>query len=49
VTSDTPGVFGSPGNLTQNQTFTFTFTTAGTFPYHCSIHPYMKAKITVTS
>ena len=49
VTSDTPGVFGSPGNLTQNQTFTFTFTTAGTFPYHCNIHPYMKAKITVTS
>ena len=49
VTSDTSGVFGSPGNLTQNQTFTFTFTTAGTFPYHCNIHPYMKAKITVTS
>ena len=49
VTSDTPGVFGSPGNLTQNQTFTFTFSKAGTFPYHCSIHPYMKAKITVTS
>lgn len=49
VTSDTAGVFGSPSNLTQNQTFTFTFTTAGTFPYHCNIHPYMKATITVTS
>jgi len=49
VTSDTAGVFGSPGNLTQNQTFKFTFTSAGTFPYHCNIHPYMKATITVTS
>ena len=49
VTSDTAGVFGSPGNLTQNQTFTFTFSKAGTFPYHCNIHPYMKATITVTS
>ena len=27
----------------------FTFTKAGTFPYHCNIHPYMKATITVTS
>ncbi len=30
-------------------TFMFTFTTAGTFAYHCNIHPYMKATITVTS
>ncbi len=49
VTSDTVGVFGSPANITQNQTFKFTFTTAGTFPYHCNVHPYMKATITVTS
>ena len=49
VTSDTAGVFGSPGNITQNQTFMFTFTMAGTFPYHCNVHPYMKATITVTS
>ncbi len=49
VTSDTAGVFGSPSNITQNQTFKFTFTSAGTFPYHCNIHPYMKATITVTS
>jgi plastocyanin len=49
VTSDTSGVFGSPSTLTQNQTFKFTFTSAGTFPYHCNIHPYMKATITVTS
>jgi len=49
VTSDTAGVFNSTSNITQNQTFKFTFSTAGTFPYHCNIHPYMKATITVTS
>ncbi len=49
VTSDTGGTFASPSNITQNQNFKFTFTTAGTFPYHCNIHPYMKATITVTS
>jgi plastocyanin len=49
VTSDTAGVFSSPGNVTQNQTFMFAFTTPGTFAYHCNIHPYMKATITVTS
>jgi plastocyanin len=30
-------------------TYSFTFTKAGTFPYHCQIHPFMKATITVTS
>jgi plastocyanin len=30
-------------------TYTFTFTKVGTFPYHCQIHPFMKATITVTS
>lgn len=49
VTSDTGGVFGTTSNLTSNQTFMFTFTTAGTFAYHCNVHPYMKAAITVTS
>jgi plastocyanin len=48
VTSDTAGVFGTTTNLTMNQTFSFTFTKAGTFPYHCNIHAYMKATITVT-
>jgi plastocyanin len=47
VTSDT-GVFnGSLGG--SGATFSFTFTRAGTFSYHCSIHPYMKATITVTT
>jgi plastocyanin len=49
VTSDSAGVFSSPGNITQHQTFMFTFTTPGTFAYHCNVHPYMKATITVTS
>lgn len=49
VTSDTAGAFTSSSTLTQNQTFTNTFTSAGSFAYHCSIHPYMKATITVTS
>ena len=49
VTSDTAGQFNSPSNIAPNQTFKFTFTSAGTFPYHCNIHPYMKATITVTS
>ncbi len=30
-------------------TYSFTFPKAGTFPYHCQIHPFMKATITVTS
>jgi plastocyanin len=31
----------------QTGTFSFTFTTAGTFAYHCEIHPFMKATIIV--
>ncbi|HEY7418543.1 MAG TPA: plastocyanin/azurin family copper-binding protein [Ktedonobacteraceae bacterium] len=48
VTSDT-NAFNTPSSLQQNQTYSMTFTTAGTFAYHCSIHTYMKATITVTS
>ena len=29
-------------------TFTTTFAKAGTYPYHCSIHPQMKGSVTVT-
>ena len=31
----------------QSGTFSFTFTKAGTFAYHCEIHPFMKATIIV--
>lgn len=45
VTSD-KGDWGSQ-ELAQGQTFTATFTKAGTFEYHCKLHPDMKGKITV--
>jgi plastocyanin len=47
VTSDSGAFNGSLGG--SGATFSFTFTRAGTFSYHCSIHPYMKATITVTT
>lgn len=47
VTSDT-GLFDSK-NLTTGGTFSFTFTQAGSFAYHCNIHPRMTATIVVTA
>jgi plastocyanin len=44
-TSDT-GVWNS-GNLTHGQSFSFTFKKPGKFSYHCAVHPFMKASITV--
>lgn len=46
VTSDT-GLFDS-GNIDQNGTSSHMFSTAGTYNYHCSIHPSMTGKIIVT-
>jgi plastocyanin len=43
--SDT-GIWNS-GTLMLGQTFSFTFNTAGTFPYHCGFHGFMTASITV--
>jgi len=43
-TSDT-GVWNS-GTLQPGRNFSFTFNTAGTFPYHCSIHPNMTGSVT---
>ncbi len=45
VTSD-GGVFAS-GNLAVGDTFSHTFNQAGTFQYHCQIHPSMTGKIIV--
>ncbi len=42
----TDGVFRSPA-LDQGDTFSFTFTKAGTYKYVCSIHPKMVATVTV--
>src|ERR1043165_1930556 len=35
------------GTLTTGLSGSFTFTSAGTFPYHCSIHPFMTATVIV--
>lgn len=45
VSSDDGKTFD--GMLNTGGTFSFTFTKAGTYAYHCNIHPYMKAMIIV--
>jgi len=47
VTSDPGSAELSSGDLAQDQSYTHTFTTAGTFSYHCDYHPKMLASITV--
>jgi plastocyanin len=47
VTSDDGSSFNS--NQKSSGTFQHTFATAGTFAYHCEIHPSMVGTITVTS
>jgi plastocyanin len=42
---------GGPLNskaMNTGDTFSYTFTKAGTFPYLCTIHPFMTATVTVT-
>jgi len=34
--------------LTPGNTYSFTFNTAGTYHYHCTIHPTMTGTITIT-
>jgi plastocyanin len=34
--------------LDTNDKFSFTFATPGSYEYFCSLHPYMKATVTVT-
>jgi len=48
TTTSTSGVWDS-GTLAPGQTFSFTFTTAGTFAYRCTIHPQMTATIQVVA
>ncbi|WP_235921368.1 cupredoxin domain-containing protein [Lentzea tibetensis] len=47
VVTSGPEKFTSP-TLQQGQTYTYTFTKAGTYQYYCSIHPDMKASVTVS-
>jgi plastocyanin len=46
VTSDTGGLFDS-GTISSNGTYSHTFNTAGTYTYHCSIHPDMTGTVIV--
>jgi plastocyanin len=46
ITAD-DGSFAS-ANIPPGNTFEHTFTVAGDYPYHCSIHPTMKGTVTVT-
>ena len=41
------GAFGSP-TLNQGGVFTWVATTAGSFPYHCNIHPTMTGTVVVS-
>jgi plastocyanin len=45
VTSNT-GIFDS-GSISTNGTYSFTFNSVGTYPYHCTIHTYMTATVIV--
>ncbi len=36
------------GNINAGETFTYTFTAAGTYDYYCVYHPWMKATVIVT-
>jgi plastocyanin len=42
------GAFNS-GNVGTGQSFSFTFSTPGTFAYHCNIHSSMRGVITVST
>lgn len=46
VTSDSGSELNSQ-RLVNGQTYSHTFVAAGVYTYHCSIHPSMKAKVTV--
>jgi plastocyanin len=45
VTSDN-NIFSS-GNMGKGDTFTYTFSTVGTFPYHCIFHSGMTGTVVV--
>ena len=49
ITMDT-GQTGGPDSqlIGKGESFSFTFTAAGTYKYHCSPHPYMHGVVEVT-
>jgi amicyanin len=46
IISDSGSEINSP-SLSKDQTYAHTFNNIGSFDYHCSIHPSMKAKVIV--
>ncbi len=48
VTSDSGDELDSPF-ISRNEKFSHTFTTTGTFAYHCTPHPGMKGKVIVNA
>ncbi len=46
VTTSAPVAFRSP-QLSQGQSWSYTFRQAGTYAYYCSVHPDMRATVTV--
>jgi plastocyanin len=46
-TSTSDGAGWDSGNLAPNEAFVRTFPTVGTYPYHCVVHPNMKATVVV--
>ncbi|MFD9965884.1 cupredoxin family copper-binding protein [Amycolatopsis sp. NPDC058986] len=46
VTTSAPVAFRSP-KLSQGQSWSYTFTQPGTYSYYCSVHPDMRATVTV--
>lgn len=50
VSHTVTGDNGGPGSsgLSNGQSYSYTFTTPGTYTYHCTIHPMMKGTVVVT-
>lgn len=48
VTADS-GTGPSSSQIAPGQSYSYTFQQSGTYAYHCSIHPQMKATVTVSS
>jgi plastocyanin len=46
ATSDSGSELAST-SLSKGESYTHTFTTPGTYNYHCAVHPSMKGKIIV--
>jgi len=46
-TSTSDGTGWNSGNVAPGGQFSFTFQTAGSFPYHCTIHPGMVGTVVV--